>query len=208
MYKCGMRVKEKGASSKRFPSFEFSIISLRLSVVTNMIIICIYRRQEVPISLFLSDLETLIDEVITQADKLLITGDFNVWANVQTNTDCKKLSNLMNAFGLEQYVEKATHIDGNILDHVYINPFQMSIIPDVLPEKYDISPDHSPILMKVPMQKPENDAIKCMSIRYVKTSIWKFSERNYKISSIALKCRRKILFRHAFRSVKIFKDNY
>ena len=57
----------------------------------------------------------------------------------------------MNAYGLFQLVFEPTHIAGHTSDHVYANPFQLQLKVSVLSDKYDISPDHLPILIETPL---------------------------------------------------------
>ena len=144
-------VKQLEASSSKYISLEYSSILLRTSTSTKTIVLCLYRRQEIHISHFLKDLEALIDKLVLSADSLIIMGDFNVWAEDKENNDSLKLHNLMCTFGLEQFIDEPTHNAGHILDHVYANPFQISIKAEVQQEKYDISTDHSPVLVSLPI---------------------------------------------------------
>ena len=88
----------------------FSISKVESNVLD---IIGIYRSQEGNVMELISQLETLIDPSKTS----VIGGDLNICALAQPNnfvTTCLK------EIGFEQIVTRATHIEGGLIDHVYI----------------------------------------------------------------------------------------
>ena len=116
----------------------------------------------------MAELESFIDRNFHEADIILLTGDFNVWGDLPNARHSKKLINLMNAYGLFQLVREPTHIAGHTLDHVYANPFQLQLKVSVLSDKYDISPDHLPILIEAPLSARFSHSQKTSEFRNIK----------------------------------------
>jgi len=78
MYKDELKGKQGDASSSKYESFEFSNINLKHGS-SNMLIVCIYRKQEVSYNTFWSDLESYLDQISGKTEDLIIVGDFNIW---------------------------------------------------------------------------------------------------------------------------------
>ena len=120
IYKENLKVKRGEASSSKYQSYEFSYIYLK-NQGTRILIMCIYRKQEVACKTFCKELEELLDDVSDTTEALLVVGDFNVWMDVEGNRDAKKLRTLMNAYGLSQQIHEPTHKSGHTLDRLYNN---------------------------------------------------------------------------------------
>ena len=99
IYKNNLKVKPGKTSSTRFESFEFSYVYLTLKM-TKILLLNVYRKQEVSCKIFCQDVEKLIDSVFDTADVLMIVGDFNVWIDEEGNRDAKQLRTIMSAYGL------------------------------------------------------------------------------------------------------------
>ena len=56
-------------------------------------------------------------------EPLLITGDFNIQVDVFGDSDRARLLEILEAMGLEQHVDKPTHVSGHILDLVITRKF-------------------------------------------------------------------------------------
>ena len=156
IFKHGLFVKKEDASTSNYSSFEYASIIIKCTHSYNILLMCIYRKQEEPVSIFLTELENLLEKSQHRADCITVVGDFNIWADV-CNSQSKKLMNLMSVYGLVQQVQDPTHIAGHILDHVYCNPFQLSLQINVLSDRYDISPDHQPIIIQVPLSSSQEN---------------------------------------------------
>ena len=50
------------------------------------------------------------------AEPLLITGDFNIHVDEPTDSDASRFQDLLSSIGLQQNVDKSTHISGHTLD--------------------------------------------------------------------------------------------
>ena len=175
IYQKSLRIKPCEASSSKYLSFEFSSILLKYAQQTNILLACVYRKQEQPFKLFLEELELFIDIIFNKADILIIVGDFNVWIDINSNKNAKTLISLMNAFGLNQLINVPTHNAGHTLDHVYVNKKQIDIKVEVLEDKLNVSTDHNPILMQLPsLGKIDNEIITYRKIKNI--DIEKFKE--------------------------------
>ena len=81
MYKEKLAVKEEDASTSKYISFEYACITLTLQLQRRIVLICLYRNQEVSFTLFHDELSLFLD-MIFKGDVALIVGDFNVWIEV------------------------------------------------------------------------------------------------------------------------------
>ena len=108
IYKENLKVKEGAASSSKYQSFEFSYIYLK-NQATRILLLCVYRKQEIACKIFCRELEELLDVVSNTTEALLVVGDFNIWVDVERDGDAKKLTTLMSAYGLSQLIKEPTH---------------------------------------------------------------------------------------------------
>ena len=165
LYKNNLNAKPGEASSSKYGSFEFSIITLTIDKSKTMIV-CVYRKQEQSCTLFCDEIELLIESIFDSSDILIIVGDFNLWIDVEGDADAEKVVSLMNAYGLSQIVDKQTHREGHTLDHVYVNPFQLDLKCDILDDTFEIS-DHFPVIVDLPVitHKPKKRTISYRNTR-------------------------------------------
>ena len=59
-----------------------------------------------------------MDEIVLLPGKLLFVGDFNVHWNKPEKPDVKEYANTLSSANLQQHIDTATHVSGNILAHV------------------------------------------------------------------------------------------
>ena len=153
LYKRTMNIKPGEANSNKYASFEFSYCVINNSQV-KLLLICIYRRQEVPCKTFCEEFEKFMDAVFHKGDITIVVGDFNVWIDVEDDIDTRRLLTLMNAYGLNQLIKVPTHVAGHTLDHVYVNEQQISFTCNVLEKQGELS-DHLPTIFEVPYGESE-----------------------------------------------------
>ena len=67
-------------------------------------------------SVFLDEFPAYLESVVMSSEPLLITGDFNIHVNVPNDSDAARFLELLTSMGLEQHVDKPTHISGHTLD--------------------------------------------------------------------------------------------
>ena len=139
MCRKGIDVKKGQSSSSKYESFEYTYAFLKKPNDTRrLLLMCVYRRPEIPIDTFCTEFEMLMDEVWQKAHSMIVVGDLNVWADMKTDKKAKKVGKLFNAFGLSQTIEGATHISGHTLDHIYYNSEQLDIKTYVIkPDEHD-----------------------------------------------------------------------
>ena len=99
------------------------ILNLPASSVGRLNLVVIYRPPQSPangfkISDFLTEFDSYMDEIVLLPGKLLLVGDFNVHWNKPEKLDVKEYTNTLSSANLQQQIDTATHVSGNILDHV------------------------------------------------------------------------------------------
>ena len=178
-------MKKEEASTEEYNSFEYSSASFNLDSRHKLYMICVYRKQEVSYDMFLEELTVFMDKAILMSDYLLIVGDFNIWIDNEANSKTTQLIQLMNAYGLNQMVKDPTHRDGHTLDHIYVNEYQLELIPNVTEENYGLTTDHYPISFTLPMatQKTTKKIISYRNTKNMNLNLFK-EELNVRLQTI------------------------
>ena len=114
---------------------------------TKLLIISIYRLQEISFNQFLTDLESLINDHFSFSQSLILIGDLNVHFEKNESHDTILLSDLASSFGLSQLVNSPTHKHGHTLDLIFLNNFELQASTSI-PTDYDIG-DHFPVFLTV-----------------------------------------------------------
>ena len=101
-------------------SFEFGEWILKYGS-SELRVIVIYRipystAHPVSTSVFLDEFPAYLESVVMSPEPLLITGDFNIHVDVPYDSDAARFLELLTLMGLEQHVDKPTHISGHTLD--------------------------------------------------------------------------------------------
>ena len=91
----------------------------------KLIIISIYRLQEIPFKQFLEDLDDLITDHFNNTHSLILLGDFNVHFDDFQHNHTIRLVDLASSFGLSQLIEGSTHKHSHTLDLVFLNAFEV-----------------------------------------------------------------------------------
>ena len=154
IYKDKLKVKPGKASSTRFQSFEYSYIYLTIKT-TKILLLNVYRKQEVSCKIFCQEVEQLIDSLFDTAEVLMIVGDFNVWIDEEGNSEAKQVETIMSAYGLSQLVNSPTIKSGHTLDQLYINEEQLIPEVQVCKDTFGISTDHFPVIINIPSVEEE-----------------------------------------------------
>ena len=102
----------------RPPSLEVVSIAVTSFLDVEMCVIAVYRRPQLPLSNFLSLLESYVRCIQHQIMPTLILGDFN--ENL-LNTGSSRLQQFMSSLGFLQLVSRPTTDSGSLLDHIYFN---------------------------------------------------------------------------------------
>ena len=157
LYKKQLMVKEGDASSSEYSSFEYVFVTLTLQSKKRVILICLYRKQEISFNLFYDEFTNFMDKILNKGEVMLLVGDFNVWVDCEEDTEAEKLLTLMSAYGLTQVVQDATQREGHTLDHIYVNEFQLLMEHVVLDETLGLNTDHFPLVISIPAPNNENE---------------------------------------------------
>ena len=104
-------------STYNFQSIECS--DFRLDVPSQCInLVIIYRLPNKKFQQFLNDLYDYMENNINTTGKLLLTGDFNIKINDETNHDTTKFLDFLESFGHVNHTHFGTHCQENTLDLV------------------------------------------------------------------------------------------
>ena len=126
-------------STYNFQSMECSDFRLDLpSQCMNLVII--YRPLNRKLQQFLNDLYDYMENNINTTGKLLLTGDFNIKINDETNHDTTKFLDFLKSFGLVNHIQFRIHCQENTLDLV-ISSKQYHLVHN--PTKECLFSDHS-----------------------------------------------------------------
>ena len=185
IYRKGSSIKNMEASTEEYLSFEYSSAMINLDTKYKLHLICLYRKQEISYNIFKDELLVFMDKVSLVGDLLLVVGDFNVWINMEENTEANELKQLMNSYGLNQIIKEPTHREGHTLDHIYVNEYQMQIVPTITEERYGLTTDHFPISFTLPIttQKSTKKIIEYRNTKNIDLTLFK-EELNTKLNTI------------------------
>ena len=153
MYKDSIKIKVVCKGDKG--SFEYGIWKASMKSVTLTVIV-IYRPpysqvHPVTVNTFLTDFAEFLTNVTSQHSNILIAGDFNIHLNDNLSCETAAYTELMQAFGFDQHVEKFTHKAGNILDHIFTE--EASEIRVTRCENKDFISDHCVIQCDIKVPK-------------------------------------------------------
>ena len=124
-------------SSKQFQSFEHVLIKLSCSNNKKILLISIYRLQNISISVFYEEFTELLEMYTVLNNDFIIAGDINI--HVETNeSSSKKFHEIIDLFNLKQHVTGPTHIKGHTID-VIITRSEHSAVENVVINKYTLS---------------------------------------------------------------------
>ena len=131
--------------SKNYVSFQYQCMLFNFE--PKLLIISIYRLQEIAFTQFLIDLEDLMSNHFSNSHSFLLVGDFNTHFEKTDLRDNILLSDLMSSFGLSQQVNGPTHKAGHTLDLIFLNNFEVQSI-ESNPINYCVG-DHFPVLLNL-----------------------------------------------------------
>ena len=166
IYKEKLNVKLGQASSSKYSSFEYTYVFLK-DIKLKILLLCVYRKQEIPCSTFCSEFETFFDELSGTTDVQIVVGDFNTWVEEESNKDANMILTLMSAYGMSQIVQGPTHRNGHTLDQVYTNEMQIAMNHNVHNGTYGVTTDHFPCLLQIPFGR-EKETFEMKEVRPLK----------------------------------------
>ena len=102
---------------KRFSSFEQTMVSIKLTSNTKLILITIYRLLFVSAGVFIDEFTEFLEILSVMSEDFILSGDINFHLETD-DSHVKSLHDLWNSFNLVQHVLQPTHNLGHSLDCV------------------------------------------------------------------------------------------
>ena len=141
---------------------KFTISSSSFTLLT------IYRPPNSSQSVFISEMSSLLEDLVSSTSELLITGDFNIHVDIPSDPFSKSFSNLLEIFDLKQHITFPTHNHGHTLD-LLVTRSNSTILSDL---DYTIPciSDHYAIMSSIsvsPHQHPSRVTKTIRSIRKI-----------------------------------------
>ena len=163
----------KHLKCKFFSSFEVSMVRVKLTNCTKLILVSIYRLQFIASGTFVKEFTELLELLSTMPEKVIISGDINF--HLETDDSIVgSLQSIWDSFNLVQHVNLPTQIKGHTLDMVLTDESELRV-SNLLVENVHLS-DHFMISFEVDVEveKQETKSITYRNLKGVDTT--KFSE--------------------------------
>ena len=110
-------MKAKPQSCKSFSSFEHSMVEVKLTNNTKLVLVAIYRLQFISQCTFLEEFMDLLEMLSVMEESWIVSGDVNL--HMETNEHyATSLKDTLLTYNLTQYVNFPTHQLGHTLDVV------------------------------------------------------------------------------------------
>ena len=150
---CKSLFKPVQQDSDSFQSFEHVVVKTH-SKEARFTIVNIYRPPHSNLTQFFAEFTSLLDNVSYRKEPLLLCGDFNIRMQDRTDTNKRKLDDLLTQYDLIQHVKGPTHISGNTIDLI------MTRASDNLTNFADVSSlisDHFLVSAHINIDQPPKD---------------------------------------------------
>ena len=163
IFKSNIQVEVKHKKISRYNQFEGMVCDLQVNKYSFSMII-LYRpppskRNDLKVSSFFEHFQSLLEQDFK--DNLLLVGDLNFHLDVSTDSNAKKLLNILHLNGFRQLVHEPTHSKGHTLDVVitrdgydFVCDLQVSD-PALCNDQGNLAGDHFAIHFKIKCVKPK-----------------------------------------------------
>ena len=147
-----------------FDTFEQTTVTVTCKGALVFTLSVIYRPPASSLSTFMSDFDDFLERMCT-SNKHLIVGDLNI--RVDNDNECyvKRFLDLLNQYGLSQYVQDPTHTAGHIIDLIIAHDSD-DLIDSISVHDLGLS-DHSLVLCKL------NTTTNCKNVFSRNVRSWK-----------------------------------
>ena len=147
MIACAASLYPESVHVLRPPVLEANSITITTGSNLKMCVVAVYRRQQLPMIIFLSHFDYYLTAILHPTMPSVILGDFNDNL-LSTTTNSFRLLGFMAAKGFSQQVTMPTTDSGSLLDHIYYNGSTTNSFVDVVDTYYS---DHDASYLSVPL---------------------------------------------------------
>ena len=130
-------------------TFEFTCATVKSQVSKKIIFVTLYRTGSINKSFF-QELDSLLSHICSQSDNVVISGDFNLHFENDSDKNVKRCLDLFASYGFSKYINEPTHINNGTLDQLFAFSLdrQLSLTLEV-DSIHNFGSDHFPIYCKV-----------------------------------------------------------
>ena len=107
----------KQLKCKPYKSFEHTIVSIKLSSSTKILLVTLYRLQFIPTSVFLEEFPVFLEVLSVMKEDWIMAGDINFHLETEEH-NVSLLKDIFVTFDLTQYVSSPTHNLGHTIDFI------------------------------------------------------------------------------------------
>ena len=115
----------------------YRVLFVSVTVRTSLLVISIYRVLFVSVTVFLEEIVTLFETLVTLKDNLILAGDINIHMDEDT-IYAKSFKDILDTFNMIHHIEFPTHKQGHTLD-VIITFKDSPIISKIAANEFDVS---------------------------------------------------------------------
>ena len=153
IFKTHLKIKQlTSLDHVSFENMEFPVTSTNSSVRLVILYRTPYSQShKVTTGVFLREFSEFMESRIACPGSLVITGDFNLRVNNNSDKDAQNFSDLLSSMQLKQFIDQPTHVSGNTLD-LLISRLSDNVISDI--DIDSMLSDHWSLLFHLKLHKP------------------------------------------------------
>ena len=136
-------------------TFEVMCVNCEINMIKCAFIVT-YRPPHTNVNAFITEFQHFLESVDMVSAHVIICGDFNIWADNETDPVVMNFIDMMSSFGLSNNVQEATSMGGHILDLVFSESNYDLVSEIKVDELCDISPVHKLITFMLPLTSDKN----------------------------------------------------
>ena len=129
----------KHLTCKPYKSFEHTMVTIKLTTSTKLVLVTIYRLQFIPPSVFLEEFPMFLEVLSVMKEDWVMAGDINFHLETEEH-NVLLLKDIFATFNLTQYVSFPTHNLGHTIDFI-LTRHGSPVVRNVEPNKVLLS-DH------------------------------------------------------------------
>ena len=133
------RFKGRKRKHPKYDTFECVTVHYELKH-SKLLVASIYRPPEKPISEFLNDFQSFLEDINDFPGEIILSGDFNIHIEDKNHVQAVRFLDLLDCFGLTQHVDVPTHTSNHVLDLIITRSETMR--PSSPPSIHTLLSDH------------------------------------------------------------------